>query len=170
MSKLGLEFTFYIALALGLYAAGARHGRNAATLAQLEAHRATVMDTVRVVERRLVVDTQRVRVTAHAAAEQRAAFDSSAKAVTALADSQPATPIALALPAIHLCQQTIAADTVAYAAVVATLGDMTTDRDAQRARAEDDERELKLSHPRFGFRSGLAVGAAVVAAVVHFLR
>lgn len=157
--------------AFAVYCGGVRRGRTAASVAAIEAHRATVMDTIHVVERRVVVDTQRVRVTSATASIARASSDSAVRAVTALADSAPSAPIALALPALHVCQQAITADTIAYRAQATALADMTEDRDAQQARAEDDERELKVVRPsRIGFKSGVAVGVAIVAAVVHFLR
>jgi hypothetical protein len=153
------------------YCAGSKHGSTAAIVGQIHAHRDTVLDTIRVVERRLVVDTQRVRVTQTVAVAKRAEFDSAAKAVTAVADTAPNAPISLALPALHVCQQAIDAGTVAYNAVVANLADMAASRDAEHAARMDDERELKvLKPPRFGFRSGLVTGIAIVAAAVILVR
>lgn len=170
VSKLALEAVFYVGLALALYIAGARHGRTSATVAAIQAHRDTVMDTITVVEKRLVVDTQHVRVTDAAAVAQRTVADSAVRAVQALADSEPSAPITLALPAIHVCQQAIVADTIAYTAVSSALADMTADRNAQRTRADDDERELQAARPRFGFRTGVVIGAGVVLTLVHFLH
>lgn len=158
-------------IALFAYCAGSERGAKHTTIAAIVAHRDTVLDTIRVVEQRLRVDTVRVRVTADGAQKQRAAFDSAARAVEAVAETAPSVPTTLVLPALHVCRQALAADSTAYTAVVATLADMTESRDAEHAARLDDERELKvLKPPRFGFRSGLLVGIAAVAAVVHFVR
>lgn len=159
-----------VVLAFALYCGGLARGERTTAIGQIRAHRDTVMDTVRVVEQRLRVDTVRVRETAQAAQDRRAAFDSAARAVAVLADSEPETPVALALPALQVCRQALAADTIAYRAVVAELRDMTEDRDAQRKRAQDDERELNVGRQRFGFRTGAAVGVAVVVMAARLVR
>ena len=158
-----------ILLAIALYSSERALGARTVTVEEVRASRDTVMDTVRVVERRLRVDTVRVRETERVAEQRRGVFDSVAQSVTA-ASAAGLDPAALAMPAIQSCQQALAADTIAYRAVAANLQDMTEDRDAQRQRAADDERELRVGSKRLGFRSGFAVGLALVAAIHVIVR
>jgi hypothetical protein len=73
------------------------------------------------------------------------------------------------IPALYACSQAIQADTIAYRAEAVALTDMTTDRDLWKARAELDETNMPKPS-RFGFKSGVAAGAALVALIVHFVR
>lgn len=160
-----------VVLLVAGYCAGTHHAAARATagqLAQLQAEHKTITDTIVKLERRLVVDTQRVRVATARADSARARYDTAASAVLAAADTAPATSITAAVPAIHLCNDALAASDTEKIALRAELADMTEDRDAQRARADNDEAQAKIfKPPRLGFRSGVIAGAAVVLAVTH---
>lgn len=158
------------------FCAGERHVEHSDSLKQiaaLHARRDTATDTIRVVEHRIVVDTQRVRVTVAVAQQATARFDTAAAALTAAADSGSTgtVPIALALPPIEACHTAIVAKDSVIAAQATVIHDVTVDRDAWKTRALSDEAADKLRAPsRFGFKSGAFVGVAIVAALVHFVR
>lgn len=166
----GILATAAILLLTG-YCTGGRRTRTGLAIAAIHAKQDTIRDTIRVVEQRLVVDTQRVRVTADGATVARAAFDSAEHAVLAIADTSSVLPDSIVLPALHVCDQALARDSIAYVALAANLTDMTIDRNAQRDRADGDEAEMKiLKPPKFGFKSGLATGLALMIGLAHFVR
>jgi hypothetical protein len=155
--------------ALG-FCTGTSHAPNPA-IAQLDAHRDTVRDTIRVVEARIHVDTVRVAATVATAKLERRAVDSTERVVLAVADTSSTVPSSLVIPALDVCDQALAADSAVYLALQATLADMTTARNAERDRADTDERETKLlKPPRFGFLSGLLSGAGAVVGVIWLAR
>ncbi len=78
------------------------------------------------------------------------------------------------MPAVEVmrsAEETIRADSVLIAALHSQLADMEADRNAWYDRAHVDEQELKALKPsRFGFKTGLALGATAVALLVHLLK
>jgi hypothetical protein len=87
--------------ALG-FCTGTSHAPNPA-IAQLDAHRDTVRDTIRVVEARIHVDTVRVAATVATAKLERRAVDSTERVVLAVADTSSTVPSSLVIPALHVC-------------------------------------------------------------------
>lgn len=160
-----------VVLLVAGYCAGTHHAatrETAGQLAQLKAEHRTLVDTIHQVERRIVVDTQRVRSTAAKSDTTRGRSDSTTAAVLAMAATAPSTSITAAVPAIHLCNDALAASDTEQIALRAELADMTEDRDAQTARADNDEEQMKkFKPPRFGFRSGVIVATTLTLAVTH---
>lgn len=156
---------------LATYCAGRAHGAKDQKITVLDSVHTVLVDTIHAVEHRIVVDTQRVRVAKDGATVAHAAFDTAAAQVLAVADTARSIPDSLVVPAIHLCTTALTADSIAYVALGAAFTDMTTDRNAQRDRADTDEAEMKiLKPPRFGFKTGAVTGVLAVLTLLHFLR
>jgi hypothetical protein len=155
-------------LLLAGYCAGGRHVKTNLAVAAIDARRDTLRDTIRVAEQRLVHDTVLARATKATADTARATFASAEATVDAAASRSDSVASSTVVPAMHLCDVALAKDSIAYVAVVATLADMTIDRNAQRDRADADEAELKiLKPPRFGLKDGIVLGATAALAVTH---
>ena len=158
----------FVLLALGgTYCAGRSHGIASVRTHTADSVRVIQKDTIRVVETRLLRDTVRVRDTRAKADSARGAFVAADSTLEATADTAASLPTSLVLPALHTCEQAIAADTVAYVAVVAELADMTEDRNVWKARAQNDEANTPKV-PYFGFKSGITAGVLAVLALLHF--
>lgn len=127
----------------------------------------TIVRTERVVEQRLRVDTVRVRVATAIADSARARFDSAAIAIALAADSLPALPDTLVLPAVVACRSALDADSTLIAELRITVDDALHYGALEQRRAELAEHEL-AHRSRFGFKSGAVLGAVVVSAF-HFL-
>jgi hypothetical protein len=169
---------------LGAYCAGQHHQQAVDEEQHYESARKAIVTDEATIKTKIVHDTVSVAATATAAqtADAKALrADSVFHAhVQVLSDSTvsidhgpPTTeiPVALALPPIQLCPSAIAADTAAYHALRVLLDDqiaMTTDETHRADLAEAHAKAIK--GPRFGFRSGVAIGAALAIGVIRLLR
>lgn len=153
------------------WCAGSSYGAAKQKTAAYDSVRAVRVDTIRAVETRFVHDTVTMRVaTAHADSARRefSVAEASLDSAAARSDSVSSK---LVVPAIHTCDAALVADTLKYLTAIGSLADMTTDRNAQRDRADGDEAEMKiLKPPRFGFRSGALAGVLAVLTVLHFVK
>jgi hypothetical protein len=72
---------------------------------------------------------------------------------------------------IRRADATIIADSIASHGTQALLADVTRERDLWKQRAELAEAQLKtVRSPRFGIRTGFAMGVTVAAALFHLLK
>jgi hypothetical protein len=155
-------------LVVGGYLRGRSDGRRKAEAEHYQAHRQRVLDTIRVIEQRLRVDTVRVRVAVAKADTSQRAFVVADSTVRAVADTSLVVPTPLVLPALHACE--VALDD--KDAVIREKDHMLTDAlrwgDEQQQRAILAEQELETQRPsRFGFKSGLALGIGIAVAIAH---
>lgn len=135
--------------------------------------RDTARDTIHVVEKRIVVDTQRVVIRKLAADSAVAKFDSAAHALQSVADTSHSgtVPLSVAMPPVTACHEALAKKDALVAAKDAELFDVGIDRDSWKKYALAGDSVAKLTpHPsRVGFKTGVVVGIAAAAAFVHYV-
>jgi hypothetical protein len=160
------------------YCSGRTSGIRSAQKTAADSARRVLAESSAVIEKRIAartvvihqVDTIAVRARqAHAAAAAHVAIIDDS---TVRVDSGPPVheiPATIAIPEIRTCAAAITADTIDARAVVAQLADVTKDRDAWKQRALTDEANAPKA-PRFGIKTGVAIGAALVVAVLHLVR
>lgn len=152
------------------YCSGKRAGVRQSDAAHYRVIRDTLVETIRVVNERLRVDTVRVRIAATKADSSQRAFARADSAVRAVADTSPVVPSALVLPALHACELALADKDSVIAAERQAFMDAMQGKAAEQRRADLAEQQLAAGHAGFGFKSGVAAGAALVAVLVKVLR
>lgn len=163
----------FVALAVVIgfsYCAGSHAGERKADAAHYRVIRDTLVDTIRVVNERLRVDTVRVRIAAAKADSSQRAFARADSAVRAVADTSPVVPSSLVIPALHACEQALTDKDSVIAAEHRAFMDAMQGKAAERQRADLAEQQLAAGRSRFGFKTGAAAGAALVALAAKVLR
>ena len=164
-----------LALLVFAYCTGEAHGKEAGRQAVAAETRKALADSSAAIEARIVA---RAPVLVHQSAiatRERILYRDAAAHVAVVSDTVLRVDTLLVnVPApvvqvIARCDSTVTADSVTIVAVVAQLHDMTVDRNVWRDRALLDESRRPRA-PRFGFKAGAIAGAAVIVAVLRFIR
>lgn len=135
--------------------------------------RKVLADSSRAIEQRLSDRAPKLVVAGQRVDTARAEYREAAKRIVPASDTSvsidgapPVTvvPAALVIPPLRLCANLDTLTALRDTLVAAQLADMTKDRNTWRDRALLDEAQRAS---RFGFKSGLAAGAVVVAIIVR---
>jgi hypothetical protein len=184
--KLGLIIVAVLGIAAAIYFTAKAQGAAAERARITDSVRTILADSSRAIEARLAARAPIIQQTLQAATvahvAHAAAATAFAKHVVVLTDSTVSVdsgppvkevPASLVVPEIRTCDHAVAADTIAYRAVVAQLADVTADRDTWKKRAELDEANTPKI-PRFGLGTGLIggfiAGVGLVVSIIALVR
>jgi len=153
------------------YCAGKSTGRNEERGRMADSVRKVLADSSHRIETRIVHRTDTLTIVKQVATNERAAAHRAIQDVQRVIDSVPhadSLPTALVVPAIQTCAKALVADSIEVTVMAAQIADLTADRDVWKARALMDEKAQH--HSRFGLKTGIAIGATVVALAAKLLR
>jgi hypothetical protein len=163
------------------YCDGSRHGAAVERLRVVDSVRSVFADSSRIIEQRLeahaplvqqaVARVDTIRVAYERAAEHVAEHVAILDDSTVSVDSAPPThslPASLVIPELRVCAQLDTTSTAAIRVQAAQIADLTTDRNTWRDRALLDEANTPTP-PRFGLRTGIAIGATIAVVLLHLL-
>lgn len=158
--------------------AGRAAGANAERARTVDSVRTVIADSSKAIEQRMAVRAPLIVKADTAASVARAKHAAIAQRIVPVTDSTVSidgaapvsvVPASLVIPEIRTCQAAMMADTIDAGLIRAQLAEMTDDRDKQRARWELDEANAPKI-PRFGFKSGLVAGVALVVSLLTLAR
>lgn len=152
------------------YCAGKSTGQSEERSRMADSVRHVLADSSRRIETRIEHRTDTLKIVQRVATQERHDAHQAIQDVQRVIDSVPhadSLPVSLVVPAIQTCARALVADSIEVNVMAAQIDDLTKDRDVWRSRALMDE---KQSHSRFGLKTGVAIGATVVAVIVKVLR
>lgn len=179
--RLGLALVF-VAWSFALYCGGVTHERTqiAATMRD-SLRRVQAQELKQIAGQRASDSASAAKAVTHAQATRENYTTERARVKlirdTVIQVTRDTMTLSVAVPAeipalIRRADSVIVADSIALRAQAAVIADVSRERDLWKARAENDELELKEQKRghRFGLKSGFALGVTVVALAAKLLR
>lgn len=158
------------------FCAGRSAGASGERSKMADSVRQVLADSSKAMERRMEARAPAI-VTASARVDTvRIAYRAAAARIVPVSDTTVSidggapvsvVPASLVIPPLRLCAQLDTVTVLKDTLVAAQLVDMTKDRNSWRDRAHLDEAQRGS---RFGFKSGVVIGAAIVGLIVHAVR
>jgi hypothetical protein len=152
------------------YCAGQSNGKRSVDESNYRVVRDLIVDTLRIVNESIRVDTVRIRAAVAKADTAQHNFAIADSAVRSVADTSAVIHSSLVLPALHTCELALSAKDDVIQAQSATIADALHRGNLEQQRADSAESQLARVRPRFGFKSGLLAGAGVLLALLHVAK